>query len=459
MPDTSEAIPTRVPSESTGATHDIAARTSALRYEDLPQDVVEWARQTLLDWFGVTLAGSREELARILRDEAAEQGGRPVATVIGGGFKTGTQQAALVNGATAHALDYDDAHFLATVHSGVVTISGMLALAEERGASGRDFITALAAGFEAIAATAAFVGDKHYRLGFHSTGTIGSFGSAAACANLMRLGAATTATAFGLAAAQAAGIRSMFGTMTKPFHAGKAAQNGLIAANLAARGFTSNSQALETALGFGATHSPDFDPARQIAPPPMVWSLRYNIFKFHAACFLTHAPIECALDLRNQQGATADKVEKVNLHIESGARDVCGIVTPRSGLEAKFSLKQCIASVFAGLDTAALDTFSDARASDPALAALRDKIEIDYSSDIARGRAEIEAVMKDGGRLTARFDSGKPVEDLAKQRTRVENKFRRLAAPMIGEMRTAQLAALALTVETLPSMRALTELC
>jgi 2-methylcitrate dehydratase PrpD len=441
------------------ATRDIAARTAAVRYEDLPPDVVEWARQTLLDWLGVTFAGTSEDLARILRDEALEQGGRPAATIVGGGFKTGTQQAALVNGATSHALDYDDAHFLATAHCGATVIPGMLALAEERGASGRDFVTALAAGFEAIGAIAAYLGDKHYRLGFHSTGTIGSFGSAAACANLMRLDPDTTATAFGLAAAQAAGIRSMFGTMTKPFHAGKAAQNGLIAASLAARGFTSNARALETELGFGATHAPDFDPARALAPPPKEWYLRYNIFKFHAACFLTHAPIECALDLRDRQGATADKIAAIRLRIRIDARDVCGIETPRSGLEAKFSLRQCIASVFAGLDTASLDTFSDARTREPALVALRDQVAIDYSPDIARGRAEIEVTTKDGRRLTAKFDSGKPVDDLAQQAARVRNKFRRLAEPIVGEKRAAELSATAMKIETLPSLRVLMELC
>lgn len=440
------------------ATHDIATRVASIRYDDLPPDVVELARQTLLDWLGVALAGSREDLARILRDEAVEQGGRPVATVIGSAIKTGTQQAALVNGATAHALDYDDAHFLATVHSGVVTISGMLALAEQRGASGQEFVTALAAGFEAIGATASFLGDKHYRLGFHSTGTIGSFGAAAACARLLGLDAGKTATAFGIAAAQAAGIRSMFGTMCKPLHAGKAAQNGLIAADLAARGFTSNDAALETELGFGATHSPDFDPARPFPAPPREWYLRYNIFKFHAACFLTHAPIECALQVRGQ-GATADTIAAARLRIRVDARDVCGIPTPRSGLEAKFSLRQCIASVFAGLDTAALDTFTDARANDPALAALRDKVEIDYSPDMPRGRAEIDATLTDGRRLTANFDSGKPVEDVMQQRARVQNKFRRLAEPVLGERRAAELGALAIKVETLRSMRELTELC
>jgi 2-methylcitrate dehydratase PrpD len=440
-------------------TADIAARTAALRYDDLPPDIVEWARQTLLDWLGVTLAGSQEALAGLLRDEAVQQGGRPVATIVGGNFKTGTQLAALVNGATAHALDYDDAHFLATVHSGVTVISGMLALAEERAAAGRDVVTALAAGFEAIGATAAFLGERHYRLGFHSTGTTGSFGSAAACANLMRLDAAKTATAFGLAAAQAAGIRAMFGTMTKPFHAGKAAQNGAIAASLAARGFTSNAAALETALGFGATHSPDFDPARPIPAPPRGWYLRYNMFKFHAACFLTHAPIECALAVREQHSIAPDAIDAIRLRIRSDASDVCGIADPRSGLEAKFSLRHCLASVFAGLDTAALDTFRDERAGDPALIALRNKVEIDYRPDLPRGYAELEVTLRDGRRPNAEYQSGNPVDDLAAQRRRVENKFRRLAEPVIGERRAAALGALALRVETLGSMRELTELC
>ena len=440
------------------ATRQIAERTASVRYEDLPPDVIELARQTLLDWIGVALAGTREDLARILREEAAEQGGRPIATIVGAGARTGTQQAALVNGATSHALDYDDAHFLATTHCGVTTVPGMLALAEERGASGRDFIAALAAGFEAIGAVASYIGDKQYRLGFHSTGTIGSFGSAASCANLLKLDAGKTGTAFGIAAAQAAGIRSMFGTMCKPLHAGKAAQNGVIAANLAARGFTSNDAALETALGFGATHVPGFDPAHPIAPPPKEWYLRYNIFKFHAACFLTHAPIECALDLRDRQGAAADAAEKIVLHIQSDARDVCGIPDPRSGLEAKFSLRQCVASVFAGLDTAALETFSDERAADPRLAALRDRIVVDYTDKIPRGQAELEIMTKDARRLAAHFDSGTPVDDLAKQNARVRNKFRRLAEPILGGNRAAEIEATAMNIETLPSMRALTAL-
>ncbi len=451
MPDSSDTRGTA------SVTQRIADHVAAIRYEDLPPDVIELARQTVLDWLGVTLAGSREDLARMLRDEAAEQGGRPAATIIGAAIKTGTQQAALVNGATSHALDYDDAHFLATVHCGATVVPGLLALAEERGASGRDFVAALAAGFEAIGATAAFVGDKHYRLGFHSTGTVGSFGAAAACANLLRLDGAATATAFGIAAAQAAGIRSMFGTMSKPLQAGKAAQNGLIAAALAARGFTSNDRALETELGFAATHSPDFDPARLIAPPPKGWYLRYNIFKFHAACFLTHAPIECALDLRDRQGVAADGIASLRLRIRTDAKDVCGIEAPRSGLEAKFSLRHCIASVFAGLDTAALETFRDDRVADPALARWRDKIAIDYLADMPRGRAEIAITTKDGRRLTAQFDSGKPVEDLAQQGDRLRNKFRRLAEPVLGAGQAAELAALAMTVETLGSMRLLAE--
>src|SRR3972149_3030588 len=120
----------------------VAAKASSLRYEQLPAEIVELARQTLLDWLAVAIAGSRQELPRILGEEAQDQGGRPVATLVGHGFKTSIQQAALVNGATSHALDYDDTNFVAYGHCGVVIIPAIFALAEHRNASGKDFVPA-----------------------------------------------------------------------------------------------------------------------------------------------------------------------------------------------------------------------------------------------------------------------------------------------------------------------------
>ena len=146
------------------------------------------------------------------------------------------------------------------------------------------------------------------------------------------------ALALGIAGTQAAGLKSMFGTMCKPLHAGKAPYHGLLAAKLAARGFTSRADVLECAQGFARTHSPDFHPERALETPPTGWHIRNNLFKYHAACYMTHAPIEAARKLREQHGVTPEQVERIRLRIDEASDRICNIPAPRTGLEAKFSL-------------------------------------------------------------------------------------------------------------------------
>jgi len=434
----------------------VAGKASSLRYEDLPSDIVELARQTLLDWLTVTIAGSRQELARILVDEARDQGGREAATVIGHGLRTSAQQAALVNGATSHALDYDDTNFVAYGHCGVAIIPGILALAEDRNASGKDFVAALVAGFETNGAAGSLVGQAHYNRGFHSTATIGSFGSAGACANLLRLDAQQTATAIGIAACQTAGLKSMFGTMCKPLHAGKAAQNGLIAATLAARGYTSCTEALECDQGFATTHSPDYHPEDAVAGAPGGgYYIAHNLFKYHAACYITHAPIECALKLRRTHGVRPEDIEAVKLRVQASANDICNIPAPRTGLESKFSLRQVIAFAFNDIDTASLETYSNALAADPRFPGLRRRLEIDFRGEWPRAYAEMDIRLKDGRVLSASHDANQPADDLPEQRRRLSAKFMSLAAPVLGDADAQKLLALALRVDQLDSMREL----
>jgi 2-methylcitrate dehydratase PrpD len=263
----------------TGLTAGIAARAAGVRYESLPADIRALARQCFLDWFAVTLAGAREELAQIVVATAAEEGGAPVATLVGHRARAPLQQAALVNGTTSHALDYDDVHLSYIGHPTVTLVPALLALGEARNASGAEILAAFVAGYETICRIGLLTAPGHYALGFHATATLGSFGAAAACARLLRLDAARTATALGIAGTQAAGLKSMFGTMCKPLHAGMAAQSGLLAARLAARGFTSRGDVLECAQGFAATHGPDFHSAAALADPPGGWHLRGNLFK------------------------------------------------------------------------------------------------------------------------------------------------------------------------------------
>ena len=452
------ASPVRSIVRDAPVTAELAQRASSIRYKDLPDQVRTLTRQCLLDWLAVTLAGSREALSGILADQALEDGGRPAASLIGRDAKISAQQAALVNGAASHALDYDDVNMAMGGHPTVPIVPALLALAEDSGASGADFLAAFVAGYETECRIGALVLPDHYARGFHATGTIGSFGAAAACAHLLGLDAEKTATALGIAATQAAGLKSMFGTMCKPLHAGKAAQNGLLAAMLAARGFSSRADALECAQGFAATQSSDFHPERALANPPGGYHLRGNLFKYHAACYLTHAPIECARKLRREHAIETSAVREASLKVDAGASKVCHILAPKTGLEAKFSLRLTTAMALAGIDTARLDAYSEATAKNPALAALRDKVNVDFQPAWPHTQARIRLTLADGRVLEAAHDSGIPEQDLQEQGRRLEAKFLSLAEPVLGA-RTHELATVVLSLDERANLRDLTRLC
>src|SRR5579883_642732 len=454
-----KAAEARASAHTETVTAALARRAAALRPETLPAEIRLLARQCLLDWLAVTLAGAREELTGILVAEAEEQGGRPVASLIGRALRTSTQQAALVNGAASHALDYDDVNMAMGGHPTAPVMPAVLALAESRGASGADLITAFVAGYETACRVGALVAPGHYARGFHATATAGSFGAAAGCARLLGLDAATTAVALGIAGTQAAGLKSMFGTMCKPLHAGKAAQNGLIAATLAARGFSSRADVLDCAQGFAATQSADFRAEAALADPTGGYHLRANLFKYHTACYLTHAPIECARTLRRRHGIEPAQIREVVLRLDSGAAKVCHILAPRTGLEAKFSLRLTTAMALAGCDTADLSTYGEANATDPALVALRDKVTVAFQPAWPHTLAEMAVTLEDGRRFETRHDSGIPAADLAAQGERLDAKFMSLAEPVLGRARARDVADAVAAMDTLPKVSTLTRLC
>src|SRR6266481_1727602 len=355
----------------------IAEGASALAYADLAAPVRAIARQCVLDYLGVALAGAADPLVRILLDELTEAGGAPQAGIIGHETRLPALSAALVNGAAAHALDFDDVNMAMPGHPSVAILPALLALAELKGSSGREVITAFVAGYETTCRIGAALQPGHYNLGFHSTATVGSFGAAAACARLLDLDAAAMATALGIAGTQAAGLKSQFGTMCKPFHAGKAAQNGLLAARLAARGFSSRTDIVECVQGFALTHGPDFAPAAALATPEGGFHIFNNLFKYHAACYMTHGPIESARALRERHGVKPEQIARMTLSLDKSCERVCNIPAPTDGLEAKFSLRQTVAMALSGVDTASLAAYSSETATDPALVALREKVALD----------------------------------------------------------------------------------
>jgi 2-methylcitrate dehydratase PrpD len=425
---------------SQGLTGALAEQARTLTYGDLPHEIRAIARQCVLDYIACTLAGAKEELADILLAEMREQGGAPAATVIGRAERVPVLSAALVNGAASHALDFDDVNLAMTGHPSVVLLSALLALAEERGSSGIDVLTAFVAGYELQCRLGLLLAPGHYNvLGFHATGTLGSFGAAAACAHLLGLDAQQFVTALGIAGTQAAGLKSMFGTMCKPLHAGKAAYHGLLAARLAQRGFTSRGDVVECAQGFARTHSPDYHPDKALATPHGGFHIRNNLFKYHAACYMTHAPIEAARRLREQYGLTPDRIARIRLSLDETCDRICNIPAPRTGLEAKFSLRLTTAMALAGLDTGGLASYSAATATDPTLIALRDKVEFDFAPGRSSTVAEMELELTDGRRVTTRHDAGVPTSDIDEQGRRIEEKFIALVEPILGGAKTRDL--------------------
>ncbi len=422
------------------ATMRLAQRIAGAKFDEIPANAVEVGKQALMDFIGVTVAGAREPLANILVDEAEHEGGHPRAQLIGRATKATASQAALINGSAGHAHDYDDVHNAMSGHPTVPVAPTALALTECLGKSGRDLITAFCAGVDAECILGRYAGPAHYARGWHATGTLGSFGAAAAAAHLKGLDAETTALALGIAGTQAAGLKSQFGTMCKPLHAGHAAATGLQAANLAARGFTSRNDILETEQGFMATQSESADLARfddALATQAFTQDI---CFKYHAACYLTHSSIEATNNLCNKNAFDPNDIVAVDIEVDEGHLRVCNIQEPQTGLEAKFSLRFTAAMALAGIDTASIDIYTDELTRDPTLVGFRDKVTV--SAHEARNPNSIVTIRtKDGADHVDAFNVAIPMTDLDAQWHKLETKFHALVDPRLGTKQAQAIVA------------------
>ncbi len=442
---TSELAPTR----------DLARWSSALAASQVPDSAVLWAKHALLDWFGVTIAGSREDLAPLLLEEFGGTDG-PV-TLVALNARAKAHDAALINGTLSHALDYDDVNADMGGHPTAPVGAAALALGEALGKSGRDVLLAFIAGYEVECQIGAMAGQSHYEKGFHATGTFGTFGATAAAARLMGLDAQQTAIAFGIAASEAAGLKYNFGTMTKPLHVGKAAMNGVIAARLAARGFTARDDAIEGPQGFAYTQVPEFTP-RAIRPDAAApFEVEANLFKYHAACYLTHSTIEAIRDLKRRHNIGLGDVEKITLKVDPGHLKVCDIPEPKTGLEIKFSIRHLAAMALGGEDTAALGTYSDEMANRPVYRDGSRRVSIDTKPlpQEHRHGAAVAIVLKDGRELLTETNVGIPARDVAAQGEKLRAKFHSLAEPVVGRNRTGEALRLIERFETLDSLKPL----
>ncbi len=329
---------------------------------DIPPPAREQARRAILDTLGVMLAGSGEDASRILAAMARDQGRSEEATVFGYAFRVPASEAALVNGTSGHALDFDDVSMSMRGHPSVPLLPAVLALGEKLGASGREAIDAFVLGFEVECKLGLFIGGPHYALGWHATSTFGTLGAAAACARLLRLDADRTRVALGVAASLASGIRQNFGTMTKPLHAGWAARNGVIAAVLAERGFTADAEALEGKGGFLRASSGggplNSRVLARLGDPWEIVSPGIGV-KLYPCCYATHRAIDSALEItRSENGPHHSNIGGVQVTVSRGTLMPLRTAPPSTGLEGKFSMEYCVAAAL--LDgRVSLSTFTD----------------------------------------------------------------------------------------------------
>lgn len=423
-----------------------------LKPEDIPEDAYIRARHALLDWLGCTIAGQKEPLSEILRDEL--EAGEGPCTVIGGGAKARLLDAAMINGAASHALDFDDVNRELHGHPTVGVAPASLGVAELLGSSGKDVLVAHIAGNEISCRIGLMAGEDHYERGFHATGTLGNFGAAAAAGKLMGLDAERMAMALGIAASQAAGVRANFGTMTKPFHAGKAASNGIFAARLAARGFTAHDYAIEGKMGFADALCSDFQGAPIRLSNDAPWAVENILYKYHASCYLTHATLNAIRTLRKEHGFKADDVETAIVKVRSNHASVCCIPAPRTGLEIKFSIEHLAAMALDGVETGALETYSDENALDPHFIETRERaVRLDFDPGIDRNASIVTVTLKDGRTVQAENSVRYPAKDHGEQWANLSAKFQALAVPVIGQENADRAAALVETLEDQDSVR------
>lgn len=434
----------------------LAGRWSRLSRGDVPEEAWVVAGHCILDWFGCTLAGSREPLSRILVAEVVGRETDGPCSVVGTTSSTSARNAALVNGAAGHALDFDDTHTMLSGHPTVPVLPAVLALAEELDTPGAAVQMALVVGIEVECRVGALLAPGHYRAGWHATGTIGTIGAAAGCAHLLGLDAERTTHALALAATQAAGLKASFGTMAKPLHAGKAATDGLLAARLAAAGFTGNPAVLEASQGLGEAAGGTVPDAARLDRLEGRWAIRETLFKHHAACYLTHASINAALVLAQQVAPSA--VEAVEVHVSPDSLQVCDIAEPATGLEGKFSLRATTAMALLGDDTTDMAAYSDERMGAGELVALRDRVRVVPEEGRAGTRSKVVVVTRSGDRFEAEDDTGRPAVDLALQEELLATKFLALATPVLGQERAEALRDEIAQMETSAQVRSLCEL-
>jgi 2-methylcitrate dehydratase PrpD len=421
----------------------LARFAEEFRTQPLAPEVLHHAKRALIDWFAALLPGSVAPPATLLERALADdldRGGAALAT----GRRASVGAAALINGAAAHTVEVDDIYKDAIFHPGAPTIAAALAAAQELNARGAAFLRAVVIGYEISTRIGAAMGRAHYRY-WHNTGTIGSFGAAAACAELYALDRRRFAHALATVTTFAAGLQQAFRTesMSKPLHAGRAAEAGLLAAQLAREGVTGSLDVIEGEAGFGRAMSdaPDWDAA--LATLGRDWHIMRITFKNHACCGHTFAAIDGALALQRRLAIAHLDIARARIGTYRTALEVAGAENPTSAMEARFSLKYVVATALVH-GSVRLTAFDAARLTEPATRSLMARIETAVDPEIdalfpGRRAAHVTMTTRDGRSATFLQPTRKGDPDAPLTDDELEAKFRELVGGVVGGPRADDL--------------------
>lgn len=419
-------------------TPELGRWVSELTFEALPGVVVGQLKTCLLDSIGCGLFGAMQPWGRIAADVAAGFSAGGPCTLFARAAKVSPADAALANGTAIHGFEIDDAHVSSSLHPGAVTLPACLAVADANGVTGAEFLTALGAGYETGLRVGICAGVSHSTSGYHVTGTAGAVGAAAAAARLLQLSPLQTAHALGIGATQAAGLyAARLGAMTKRFHAGRASQSGVLAAYLAARGFTGSLDALEAPFGgFMSTLQGQFEPATMLPGLGEHWETAKVGLKAYAACASAHTTIDGVRELRSR-GLDPDNLARLTVHAsKKGYINIGWPYRPGEVITAQMNGSYAAAVTLIDGD-AFLAQYEETRLADPEILALLPRIEFIHDAELDRGGAgkrhavRLEAVLKDGSTLATSIEQRRGSAEHPLTTSEVERKFRVLAARVL----------------------------
>jgi 2-methylcitrate dehydratase PrpD len=405
---------------------------------DIPDDVRYEGLRTFVNWVGCAVGGASHETVDAALKALMPFSGERTSSVLGRPEKMDAMHAALLNGITSHVLDFDDTHLKTIIHPAGPVASAILALAETRKISGYDFLTAMIIGIEVECRIGNSVYPDHYDRGWHITGTAGVFGAAAAAGKLLGLTKQQMRWAFGLAGTQSSGFREQFGTMTKSFHPGSAAQNGMRAALMAQAGFDSSERVLEAPRGFACVMSDKQDWSEIIDGLGDHWESALNSYKPFACGIVIHPAIDGCIQLRDELGDRANDVVSMHLTAHPLVLELTGKRDPQTGLEGKFSVFHSAACALLRGDGAPT-AFTDEVVKLPEIIKLRDAITATADPTCHSASVTIKATFSDGSTVTKVVERAIGSHDKPLTDDQVNDKFTTQSALVIGNAATAAL--------------------